>query len=144
MVMEVVFVMMFALITLIVVFLWMIGIFDHKFRGFVKAAFIKAAINTLNENERHHIKGSLQCLKHDEDLFGEDDSEWSFVSEEKNVPTTRNPSSDYSTNGCKCKHSRTTRRGSNGFIDQIRCKDCGEVLKRVRKTRDQKKLSTGK
>ena len=141
MVMEVVFVMMFALI---LGFLWMIGIFDHKFRGFVKAAFIKAAINTLNENERHHIKVSLQCLKHDEDLFGEDDSEWSFVSEEKNVPTTRNPSSDYSKNGCKCRHSRTTRRGSNGFIDQIRCKDCGEVLKRVRKTRDQKKLSTGK
>lgn len=142
MVMEVVFVTMFSLL---VVFLWMIGIFDHKFRGFVKAAFIKAAITTLNENERHHIEVSLQCLKHDEDLFGEDDSEWSFVSEEKkNAPTKRNPSSDHSKHGCKCKHSRTTRRGSNGFIDQIRCKDCGEMLKRVRKTRDQKKLSTGK
>ena len=32
--------------------------------------------------------------------------------------------------GCQCVHSRTTKRGSNNFVKQIRCKDCGEFCKR--------------
>ena len=48
------------------------------------------------------------------------DSDWDVVSAEVGKSLS-------------CKHARTTKRGSNHFVSQVRCKDCGELLSKVDK-----------
>ena len=110
------------------------------------ATTMTAQTQSMNIGEQDRVSISIVVEKkpnavhlQDEAGGGEEsasvESEWDFIGAE---PSIADRTCQHSTKmssrelGCQCVHSRTTKRGSNHFVKQIRCKDCGEIAQKVR------------
>ena len=109
------------------------------------ATTMTAQTQSMNIGEQDRVSISIVVEKkpnavhlQDEAGGGEEsasvESEWDFINGAEPSIADRTCQHSMSSRelGCQCVHSRTTKRGSNHFVKQIRCKDCGEILQKVR------------
>lgn len=114
--------------------------------SFVAKMLALLAVCCMSKNDVADLRSRIQTGQPQPKYFEDDDSDsdWSTVGEETNQKQQGIPSHSQAALSRPCQHLSTTKRGSNGLVDRIRCKDCGMVLvcKRTSKAVKHHKEST--